>query len=326
MNKQEKARAHVIKHPGCSLSEVQEAVGCSRRTARRGRKNAGVFGYVRKPRILLLDIESSFLEIGAWTIWKPYVDTHNIIKEWAMLSWSAKWLFEADIMSQVVSPQEAIYRKDSSIINKLWKLMEEADITIAHNNIKFDDRKIKARFMANGLGPTMPYRIIDTLKVSQREFAFSSNKLDFLNKMFQISQKKKTDYELWKRCVARNEISSSVDNNIVSVQYDISDNRKALAYMEEYNISDIRALEELYLILRPWIKSHPPMGLYVDSDGSACSTCGADEEHLDWCGKYYTPMGRYKSYRCLKCTSIGRSRYSDISPEERKKLVKSTAR
>lgn len=324
--KKDEARAYCIKNPDCSLTEIQEAIGCSERTARRGRRDAGIFGYITKPRILLLDIETSFLELGAWGIWKPFVSTENIIKEWSMLSWAAKWLFEAETMSQVVSPGEAIHRKDGSIIKGLWKLLEEADITIAHNNIKFDNKKIKARFMANNLGRPLPYRMIDTLTVSRKEFAFSSHKLDFLNKMFEISQKKKTDYELWKRCVARNEISYSTNGNIVDVQYDISDNYKALAYMLEYNKSDITALEELYLVLRPWITSHPPMGLYVDSDGSVCPTCGSDEKHFEWAGKYHTPMGRYKSFRCKKCGAIGRSRFSNISPEERKKLVISTAR
>ena len=326
MTKTQKAREYCIKHPGSSPSEISEDVGCSPRTARRGIKEAGVFGFQRRPKILLLDIETAFLELSGWHIWKQTPGTHNILKEWSILSWAAKWLFESEIMSQKVSPDEAIHRRDGSVIKGLWNLMEKADITVAHNNTRFDDKKIKARFIVNKLSKPLPYRIIDTLKISQQEFAFSSNKLDFLNGLFEISQKKKTDHNLWKRCVARNEISTTTDKNIVTVQYSIADNYKALVYMEEYNRSDIVALEELYLVLRPWMKSHPPMGLYADSDGSICAVCGADEEYFDWVGKYYTPMGRYKSYRCTRCKSIGRSRYSDLTGEEKKKLVISTAR
>lgn len=326
MTKTEQAKAYCVKHPNAPLMEIQHAVGCSERTARRGRQEAGVFGFVNKPKILLLDIESSFLECATWGIFKQHLNTQDILKEWAILCWAAKWLYEPDIISQRVSVYEAIYRKDASIIKGIWKLVEEADIIIAHNAFKFDNRKLKARFIVNDLTPNKPYRIIDTLKVAQKEFAFSSHKLDFLNGLLEISRKKKTSLELWKRCVARNEISSSAEGDIVDIKYSVSDNKVALEEMEDYCRSDITALEELYLELRPWIRSHPPLGLYTDSDGKICPACGADEEHFDWNGYYYTPMGKYESFRCQKCKSIGRSRRSKMTPEKRKQLVVSTAR
>jgi hypothetical protein len=77
------------------------------------------------------------------------------------------------------------------------------------------------------------------------------------------------------------------------------------------------ALEELYLKLRPWIKSHPNLGLYVE--GEVCPTCGSDQ--ITWKGKYRTPAGEYKTFRC-ECGAIGRSRHS----EPKKSLQRSVAR
>ena len=50
-----------------------------------------------------------------------------------------------------------------------------------------------------------------------------------------------------------------------------------------------------------------------------------EELEIKWEGKYFTMCGRYKTFRC-KCGAIGRSRFSDISPEERKFFGVSIAR
>jgi len=65
---------------------------------------------------------------------------------------------------------------------------------------KFDIRKLNARFIQQGLIPPLPYQSIDTLKVAKRYFAFSAYSLNFLCKMFGLSPKIHTGYELWKNC------------------------------------------------------------------------------------------------------------------------------
>ena len=97
---------------------------------------------------------------------------------------------------------------------------------------------------------------------------------------------------------------------------------KALKAMLAYNKVDIKALEELYLMIRPWIKGHPNVNLYQDfneEDGgfTHCTNCGSEE--ITWHGKYYTPGGRFKAFRC-ECGAVGRSRVSDITAAERKTL------
>ena len=57
---------------------------------------------------------------------------------------------------------------------------------------------------------------------------------------------------------------------------------------------------------------------------SVCPSCGGED--LDWnITPYYTPAGKYKAFRC-ECGAIGRSRFSDLSPEERKNITLSVAR
>ena len=52
----------------------------------------------RLPKILLFDIETAPMQVFSWTLFKPRLSHDNIIKDWFVISWSAKWLFEAEIM------------------------------------------------------------------------------------------------------------------------------------------------------------------------------------------------------------------------------------
>jgi len=292
-------REYLLEHPQVGTKEAASELGCSRRTVRRAKAEIGRgFEQEKMPRILIFDIETSPMEAFIWRPGKQYIGPDNIIKDWAILSWSAKWFYESEIMSAVVTPREAKARTDRSVIKSLWNLINEADVVIAHNAARFDLPKSNSRFLLNGLPKPMPYKTIDTLQVVKSNFAFSSNKLDYLNLIMNRRQKIETNYSLWKRCVA-----GELD---------------ALKEMERYNRGDVVALEELYIELRHWVRPHPNMGLYCEGSGQMCPNCGS--ENLKWEGKYYTPAGRFKAFRC-ECGAVGRSRASDLTKEQRRTLT-----
>lgn len=275
-------------------------IKCSKRTIRRY-ANPIRHRYAKPdsaPRILLFDVETAPMECYMWSLWQKYVGPEAVKKDISLLSWSAKWLFEPEILSKAVTVDEASNREDASIVKDIWNLLDEADIVVAHNGLKFDNRVLNTRFMMNGLTPPMPYRTIDTLRVAKRNFQLSSYKLDYINKMFNLTPKRETNFDLWIRCV--------------------TGDSEALAEMEEYNRIDVIALEECYLHIRPWIKGHPNWALFVDTDTEVCTNCGSQE--LTWRGRYFTPAGRYKAFRCQSCGAIGRSRYSDLTKEDREKI------
>ena len=259
------------------------------------------------PKILSLDIETLPAHVRVWGLYKQRIPHKNIIKDWSMLSWAAKWIADDEIMGDVLCPEDAVAHDDSLLVEQLWRLLDEADIVIAHNAKQFDIRKINARFQFNGIDvPPSPYQIIDTLIESRKVFAHTSHTQDYLTKMLKLPKKLETDYQLWIDC----------DNG----------DETALARMFEYNKGDIAGLEELYFKMRPWMRSHPNLGLYYDEcDLSRCPKCGTKD--LFWGDKYYyTPMGRYKSFRCNDCGSVGRDRKSDIAKEEREVLVSTVSR
>ena len=156
-----------------------------------------------------------------------------------------------------------------------WELLNEADIVIAHNGDKFDLPKLNSRFIVNGLNPPLPYQSVDTLRHIRRQFGFTSNKLDYVNKLLNLERKTDTGgFELWERCMLGEQV--------------------ALDEMEGYNINDVRILEETYLHIRPWIKPHPNMGLFImDENQHRCPSCGSAD--LQESGKgYHTTVNVYK--------------------------------
>lgn len=243
-----------------------------------------------KQKILFLDIETAPLRAFVWSRWKQNVGLSQTISEWFMISWSAKWVNDDYVYSDVLSPREAIEEDDKRICNSLWYILNEADTVVTHNGISFDHKRINTRFLLNDLMPTKPFRIIDTLRVIKDNFAFSSNKLDNLLIQFNLPRKLHTNFELWSDCLAGS--------------------LEALTEMETYNKNDVVTLEKAFDKLKPWIKNFPNYVLYNElSDAMACPTCG--NTHLSDIGYYTTGVSKYKMYRCDNCKSISKLRKSE---------------
>ena len=250
------------------------------------------------PKILILDIESAPLRAYVWSRWKQNISLNQTISESFMLAWSAKFLFSVETLSDVLTPEEVLNEDDERITIGLWKLLDEAEIVIAHNAQGFDIPKINSRFIVNGLQPTTPYKIIDTLLIAKSSFGFSSNKLDALAGYFGLKPKLSTGFELWSNCM-KGDIES-------------------LSYMEEYNRHDVELLEEVYLKLRPWMKSHPNIAMYMDSERTLCSSCGSSSVNVIPDKFYFTNTTKYPIYRCDCCGGITRGRRTVLD----KKVVK----
>ena len=241
---------------------------------------------VQSPKILIMDLETAPIKAFVWRLWKQDVYIDQIISDWFLLTFSAKWLGSNEVISGRLTGKEALEESDYRIVKDLWNLIDEADIVIAHNGNSFDIPKMKARFAINGLPPTSFYQQIDTKVIAAKEFGFTSNKLDFLAQTFGISKKIHTEFELWARCMKGED--------------------KALEEMETYNKHDVEILEEVYMKLRPYIKNHPNVTLYDDKVSHGCPTCGS--EHLVEEGFYYTSVGKFQVYRCEECEALSRSR------------------
>ena len=239
-------------------------------------------------KTIIFDIETAPMMAFVWKLWKENIGLPQIVSDWFILCWSAKWLYSSEIITEHLTSKEAIAQDDGRIVTDLWGLINKADIVIAYNGISFDIPKINSRFLIHGLPPTKPYFSVDPCVIAKKQFGFSSNKLDALAQHFGIPLKLDTDFDLWKRCFNGDE--------------------EALKYMAKYNKRDVAILEEVYLRMRPWIKGHPNIGNLISSTEPACSTCGSHNlEKID--GEYYyTSIGKYELFKCKTCGAISRGR------------------
>ena len=235
-------------------------------------------------KMLILDIETAPTRAYVWDVWKQNIAINQIDTDWFCLTWAAKWLFEDKVYSAKLTSNEAKNQSDKRIMQSIWKMLDEADIIVAHNGVRFDLPALNTRFIINGMLPPSPYMAIDTLLAARKKFRFAHNKLDYINKVLNLERKKDTGgFELWDRCY----------------KGDVA----ALREMEDYNIQDVRILEETYLNMRPYITPHPNLALFIlDDKAERCPTCGS--ANLKELGKkYYTTVN---AYELLKC-KIGRA-------------------
>lgn len=232
-------------------------------------------------KILVYDLEVS-PNLG-YVYGKYQQNVLQFESEWELLSVAYKWLGEKETH---VFGQDRF--KEEIIVTRLHALFDEADIVIAHNGDKFDQRMANTKFIQYGLTPPSPYRSIDTLKVARRYFRFTSNKLDDLGKALNCGRKVETGgFSLWLGCIQGDE--------------------KSWAKMLKYNKQDVVLLEKIYMKLLPWIDNHPGINIIDGIDGG-CPKCGSTRVVKR--GTRYTKVAITQRYKCKSCGGWSHSRRS----------------
>lgn len=235
------------------------------------------------PKILILDIETAYMEVIAWGLGEQNISHTQILKDWSILAVAAKWLDEP--RSKVYywdTSKEKNVRNDKNLVKNIWKLMNEADVIIGQNSNAFDLKKLNARFILNDLQPPSSYKKVDTLLISRKHFSFTSNKLDYLSNNLVPSHAKDSHarfpgLSLWTECLKGNKL--------------------AWNDMKKYNIQDIIATEEVYKKLRPWDNSLN-INVYTDTLDTVCS-CGSTNFKRNGFG--FSKNGKHQRYACKNC-------------------------
>ncbi len=242
-------------------------------------------------KILVLDIETAPLKAYAWGKWQQNIGQDQLISDWFCLAISAKWLFEEEVMGFKLNKGELLREDDRRIVTKMHSLLNQADIVIAHNGRKFDIKKLNARFIYHDLTPPSPYQVIDTLLHARKQFAFTSNRLDDLGALLGVGRKIDTGgFKLWARVM--------------------SGDMSAMDEMSKYCGGDVSLLEEVYFQLRPWIKPHPNLGLFIGDNLERCPSCGSNDLKPE--GYYYTYINQYNAFQCSNCGAWSRSRKTNV--------------
>lgn len=232
-------------------------------------------------KVLFFDVETA-PNIGY--TWEKYeTNVIEFIKERYMLCFTVKWLGDKKAHTFGL-PDFADYKKDKTsdkaLVLKLWDYINEADIIVAHNGDSFDIKVMNTRFIVNGLTPPSPYKTVDTKKEAKKKFGFSSNSLNDLGGVLGLGRKLPTGgFKLWKDCM-----EGKAD---------------AWAKMKKYNKIDVLLLEQVYLKLRPWMKSHPNVAVAIDR--TSCHACGSSNTQRR--GYSYSKFTKYQRIQCTACGS-----------------------
>lgn len=310
-----------LKREGMNHRDISEAVWGARTRAstvhyilkRRGLVGDNAVNPYQKlletPKILVFDIETAPCLSYHWGLWQQNIGLNMMVRDWAVISWSAKWVGEDDVMYQdcrehfdgsALSIHSDI--NDKGILESIWELLNAADIVVTQNGKKFDVKKLNARFLHHGMKPPSSYKHIDTLQIAKRHFAFTSNKLEYMTDRFCTKYKKLTHgkfpgFTLWKECQLGN--------------------GEAWDEMEEYNQYDVLSLEELVFVLAPWSNQMPSLDMYHGENDNVCF-CGNHEwEHT---GYAYTNLSKFDKFACTNCGAEKRGRANLLTKEKRESL------
>jgi uncharacterized protein YprB with RNaseH-like and TPR domain len=190
-----------------------------------------------------------------------------------VLCWAAKWYGDESVMF------DSVHRsKPKSMLNRIYKLINEADAIVHYNGTKFDMPTLNKEFLLHDLLPPSPYKQIDLLQTARRQFRFPSNKLDYIAKALGLGSKTHhKGHQLWIDCMAKQQ--------------------EAWDVMEEYNKNDVVLLEKVYEKLKPWIKGHPNQGVY---EGELCCPNCASRSYKR-SGWAHTNSYKYQRFCCKDC-------------------------
>lgn len=228
-----------------------------------------------RPKILLYDIETAPVLGYSWGVYQT--DVFHIVEDWYMLSFAYKWWGDDEIRFERKSKQKG---NDRVLVTKLWELFDEADIVVAHNGDRFDQKKTWARFLKWGLKPPSSYQSIDTLKVARKHFNLTSNKLDEVAKFLGVGTKlPHQGKHTWLGCIAEDE--------------------DAWAVMEEYNKQDVKLLSDVFDKLAPYAQQVPNMQQWAGAYRCTSVTCGSDR--MVRRGYRRTHAAVYQQWCCKDC-------------------------
>ena len=251
-------------------------------------------------KILIIDIETAPSLAYVWRFFKENIGAKQVRENSFILSYAAKWFGDDEIIYN--DCREDL--DESSLILEMASLLDEADVVVAHNGKAFDIPKIKAACLVNGVPVPSPFKVVDTCLVARKQFRFESNSLEYLADVLDLEHKKLPHgkfpgFTLWSEC--------------------LKGNVEAWNEMEEYNVHDILVLEDLYILMRPWINNHPNAGVFAEAEDTLCPKCGSS--HIHYRGYAYTNVGKFRRFRCNDCGGWGRHRFSEYDKEKRKALA-----
>lgn len=236
-------------------------------------------------KVLVLDIETSPLLVYVWNLKDQFVGLNQMVQDWHIMAWSAKWLGEPASSIRYYDLRNLKPGNDLPILKPLWRLLNRADIVLTQNGKAFDAKKINARFMLHGMKPPLPFKHLDTYLIAKNAASFTSHSLEYLSERFCTKYKKLSHSNfpgltLWREC--------------------LKGNKKAWDEMKTYNIHDVLATEEFYEKIKAWAPESAPKRFPRLKGSITCEICGEDGR-MTRRGTTFKASLKYQRWQCQTC-------------------------
>ena len=197
-------------------------------------------------KLLFLDIEWAPVKAYVWRAWDENIGNDQIIEDGGLLCICMK--FSDDPTYHFYSTWT--HTKEEMLIATREAIIE-ADAVLTYNGDKYDLPKIQGELLRHSLPPMPPVTSIDLIRTVAK-MGFFKKALGFVGPFLGLGGKvKHQGFDLWKQVLDGNPVAQ----------------RK----MERYCIQDVRLLVKLYAKIRPFVKTHPHVGL---TSPGACPVCG----------------------------------------------------
>lgn len=172
---------------------------------------------------LFFDIEVSPDIVLSWGVGnKINIGHESIIQERAIICICWKWANEDKVYS--LNWDNGC---DKEMIRKFAKIADSADEIVAQNGDNFDIKWLRTRCLYHQIPISSKFNSIDTLKMARANFRFNANRLDYMGKFLGFGGKIKTDYDMWKNILLKND-------------------KRAMSLMVDYCKEDVVLLEKVY--------------------------------------------------------------------------------
>jgi transposase-like protein len=296
-----KEQAHLLNKDKVSWREIAKRLGVPKSTVSDFLRGHGKL-VVHKPvgaKILTIDIETAPTIGYIWGRFKQFLSQEQILAESFILSYAYSWN-GGEVVGEILTPQEINEENDYRLLDRLFALLNEADIVVGQNSKRFDVKIINTRLLVYGFPPPTSFKQIDTLEIAKRMFRFPSNKLGSVAKYLGLEDKGETGgFQLW---------ADVMKGDVFAAEA-----------MLEYNKQDVKVTWDYYQRIRSWDNKAVNQQLYYADNSPRCLKCGSS--HLSPTENVaYTPQGAYNEFRCNHCGGLSRAKTNLIGKTKRQSM------
>lgn len=224
-----------------------------------------------------IDIETAPNIVYSWNVgYKLSIDYSNIIQERAIICVSYKYHDESEVHSLWWNKGN-----DKKLVEKVFKILCEADEIVTHNGNKFDLPWLRTRALFHNVKHEVHGHLIDTCRLARSKYYFNSNKLDYIAKFLMGEEKLSHDgFKMW----------TDIMNG----------NREQLKKMVKYCEKDVLLLEKIYDRIKNEQKPPTHIGVTMYRERWTCPACGSESVHKNKTRVTAAGMMRYEM-RCKDC-------------------------